>query len=93
MPTGLWTLNTLEFPKDAVESSLSDILETGDVPQRYYLSKTACLGILRRAKRRGKSLPKELEMALQYVLEAIKQEDGEMTSTAVEHLFLNGQQT
>src|SRR6185437_8872665 len=34
-PTESWTLNTSEFPKDAEESFLSDILETGDVPQRY----------------------------------------------------------
>jgi site-specific DNA-cytosine methylase len=63
------TLNTLEFPSAAVESSLSDILETGDVPQRYYLSATACRGILRRAANRGKDLPTTLRQALQAVAE------------------------
>lgn len=34
------------------------------MPEKYYLSKNACLGILRRAKRRGKALPKTLLSAL-----------------------------
>ena len=33
-PTGFLTLNTLEYPSDGVASSLSDILEGGEVPQR-----------------------------------------------------------
>jgi hypothetical protein len=45
------------FPNDDAVSSLSDILETGDVPQRYFLSPKACSGILRRAEKRGKELP------------------------------------
>lgn len=58
-----WMLNTGESPSAAVESSLSQILE--DSPhQRYYLSRNACLGILRRAKVRGKELPPQLETAL-----------------------------
>lgn len=69
-PTGLLTLNTSEWPKDAVVCSLSDTLETGDVPQRYYLSATACRGILRRAEKRGKELPERLRQALLAVAEA-----------------------
>ncbi len=64
-PTACWTHNTSEFPKDAVASSLSDILETGDVPQQYYLSAKACAGILRRAEARGRSLPLSLRTALE----------------------------
>lgn len=45
--------------------SLSDISETGDVPQRYFLSPKACAGILRRAASRGKELPQHLARALQ----------------------------
>jgi hypothetical protein len=63
-PTEFLTLNTLEYPSGAVASSLSDILETGDVPQRYFLSATACRGILRRAEKRGKELPVALKSAL-----------------------------
>jgi hypothetical protein len=44
--------------------SLSDILETGAVPQRFFLSARACAGILRRAERRGKELPPQLQAAL-----------------------------
>lgn len=62
---GCWTLNTTEFHKGAVASSLSDILETGDQLRRYYLTPRACAGILRRAEKRGKKLPEPLERALQ----------------------------
>ncbi len=34
------------------------------MPEKYYLSRTACLGILRRAKERGKELPIQLKAAL-----------------------------
>jgi len=63
--TEFLTLSTLEFHSAAVASSLSDILETGDLPQRYFLSATACKGILRRAAKRGKELPRQLAAALQ----------------------------
>lgn len=56
--------------------SLSDILEAGNVPQRYFLSATACRGILRRAEKRGKSLPPSLQEALRAVA-------SEQTSTAM----------
>ena len=57
------TLNTSECPKDAVESSLSAILQDS-VPSKYYLTRKACLGILRRAEEREKDLPEQLELAL-----------------------------
>ena len=63
-PTEFSTLNILEYPSDAVASSLSDVLETGEAPQRYYLTSTACRGILRRAAKRGKELPEALKSAL-----------------------------
>lgn len=62
--TEFLTLSTSEFHSAAAASSLSDILETGDVPRRYFLSARACLGILRRAKKRGKELPTALRSAL-----------------------------
>lgn len=69
-----WTLNLPEFPdvsrspflNEDVVCSLSDILEIGDVPQRYYLSREACLGLLRRAEKRGKQLPALLEEVLKH---------------------------
>jgi len=43
---------------------LSDVLETSELPRRFYLSAKACAGILRRAERRGKCLPELLERVL-----------------------------
>ena len=60
---GYLMLSTSESPKDARESFLSQILET-HVPEKYYLSPRACLGILRRAKTKGKDLPEILREAL-----------------------------
>lgn len=57
-------LNTGPAPLNAVDVySLSQILE-GSPHRRYYLSRTACLGILRRAEERGKELPPQLKTAL-----------------------------
>ena len=61
------TLNFLEFPRDAVASSLWDILETGGAPRRYFLSAKACRGMLRRAKKRGKTLQGVLAADLEHV--------------------------
>ena len=58
-----WLRNTGVSPRDAIESSLSRILQTHP-PKKYYLTTAACLGILRRAKERGKPLPKPLDNAL-----------------------------
>ena len=57
------TLNCSACPKGVIGSSLSLILEDS-VPQKYYLSRKACRGILRRARERGKPLPVKLEVAL-----------------------------
>jgi hypothetical protein len=66
-PIECWTLNTSDWPSDGSACSLSAILETGAVPQRFYLSARACQGILRRAERRGKKLPIPLQAALEAV--------------------------
>jgi DNA-cytosine methyltransferase len=52
------------LPSDAAVCSLSQTLEAGNVPQRYFLSARACAGILRRAEKRGKELPAALLNAL-----------------------------
>lgn len=52
-----------ESPSVAAVSRLSQILEASAHP-KYYLSEKACLGIIRRAERRGKKLPPMLEKAL-----------------------------
>ena len=62
-PGGYSTLSISEWPNAAAVCSLSEVLEM-DVPQKYFLSAKACLGILQRAERRGKELPGLLERAL-----------------------------
>jgi site-specific DNA-cytosine methylase len=49
-----WTVNSSESPKVASGCSLLEVLETS-VPQKYYLSKKAVIGIIRRAQRDGRS--------------------------------------
>ena len=49
---GPWTPNISDWPNDADVCSLSQVLETGSIPQRYFLSGTACAGLLRRQDRR-----------------------------------------
>lgn len=58
------TLNIGEYPNVENESTLSEILED-NVPEKYYLSPKACLGILRRAKNKGRKLPDNLRIALE----------------------------
>ena len=69
-PTECLTLSISEWPKDAGVCSLSDTLETGNVPQRFFLSARACQGILRRAEKLGKKLPEQLQRALETVAAA-----------------------
>jgi len=64
---GSWTLPTSEAPSDAVVSSLSAILETGAVPQRYFLNPVQCGEIMRRANARGKKMPGALRATLEMI--------------------------
>jgi hypothetical protein len=59
--------NTSDWPNDAAVCSLSQVLERGSIPHRFFLSSKACAGILRRAEKRGKELPTQLRLALQAV--------------------------
>ena len=81
---GASTLNTGVSPKDAKESSLSQILQA-DPPLKYYLSPKACLGILRRAFERGKELPKKLERALK-IQAGLMRSDGQPTGLEAYHI-------
>ena len=61
---GSTMLNTGPAPlREEDVYSLSRILQAAP-PRRYYLSRIACLGILRRARERGKELPEQLKTAL-----------------------------
>lgn len=68
---GPWTPNISDWPNDAAVCSLSQVLETGSIQPQYFLSGTACAGILRRAERRGKVLPPALHSALLSVVERV----------------------
>ena len=81
---GASTLNTGVSPRDAKESSLSQILQA-DPPLKYYLSPKACLGILRRAFERGKELPKKLERALK-IQAGLMRPDGQPTGFEAYHI-------
>lgn len=58
-------LSSSEWPSDAAVCFLSDVLET-DTRRlaKYFLSPRACSGVLRRARKRGRSLPHVLEETL-----------------------------
>ena len=56
---------SLEHRNAVGESHLSQIL-TDTVPERFYLSEKACLGILRRSVEKGKELPELLRTALEH---------------------------
>lgn len=68
---GFSILNILDWPNDASVCSLSQVLEKGPIPLRYYLSAKACAGILQRASKRDKTLPAQLERALREVAGAL----------------------
>lgn len=101
------TLNIREFPDFPAQSrnadgafsssdtvaGLTEVLWTGKIPLRYYLTEKACRGILRRAENRGKTLPDILRKALteQAVMmesleEAMKSQRKEDRLTAGERL-------
>lgn len=68
VPRGVFsTLNTSDWPNDARVCSLSQVLAAGPIPPRFFLSARACAGILRRAAKRGKTLPATLHAALAQV--------------------------
>lgn len=59
------TAGSLESPSRVKESTLSDVIETGEVPDRYFLSPNAAKGMLRRADRMGRSLFPPLRKVLE----------------------------
>src|SRR6185436_20026447 len=75
-PTGFSTLNSTECHNGGGVCSLSDVLEDArTVPPKYFLSPTACRGILRRAAKRGRELPTQLRLALEAVSSAAEETD------------------
>ena len=77
-------LNTGAAPRIPIRVPLSDILEANPA-QKYYLSKVACIGILRRAFERGKELPQKLERALK-IQAGLMRPDGHPTNLDAFHI-------
>ena len=77
-------LNTGAAPRIPIQVPLSGILEANPA-QKYYLSKVACIGILRRAFERGKELPQKLERALR-IQAGLMRPDGQPTGFEAYHI-------
>ena len=77
-------LNTGAAPRRPIRVPLSGILEANPA-QKYYLSKVACIGILRRAVERGKELPQKLERALR-IQAGLMRPDGQPTGLEAYHI-------
>ena len=78
------TLNTGVSPREENGSSLSRILQDNPL-KRYYLTRKACLGILRRAAERGKELPEKLKWALE-IQAGLVLPDGRPTKLEAYHI-------
>ncbi len=59
------TAKTSESPSHVEESTLLDVIETGVVPDRYFLSPNAAKGMLRRTDRMGRNLFPPLRESLE----------------------------
>ena|SRR5437899_2382387 len=59
------TAKTSESPSRAKESTLWGVIETGKVPQKYFLSPSAATGMLRRARKMGRNLFPPLKRSLE----------------------------
>lgn len=64
---GHLTPNFSEWHNGADVVSLSQVLEQNSIHPRFFLSSRACAGILRRADKRGKTLPVLLHQALEAI--------------------------
>jgi len=80
----LLMLATSESPNDAVECSLSQVLNP-TAPSRFSLSAKASAGILRRANRRGKVLPAALQTALELLAQSPDDSAKESTAPLMSH--------
>lgn len=61
-------INVEEWPNDASVKNLTEILQPmSEVDNRFILSPKACAGALRRAVKRGKTIPPKLKEAMEYM--------------------------
>ena len=59
------TAKTLESPSNADASTLLPYMEIGEIPEKYFLSPNAAIGILRRVDQMGRNLPPSFRQSLE----------------------------
>ena len=64
------TAKTSESPSNAVVSTLLPCIETQEVPEKYFLSQNAAIGILRRVDRMKRNLPPSFRQSLEILAKA-----------------------
>jgi hypothetical protein len=75
------TAGTLESPSRVKESTLSDAIETNEVPDKYFLSPNAARGMLRRTDQMGRKLFPPLRRALEILSAAPSSQESHTVST------------
>ncbi len=64
------TAKTSESPSNAAASTLLPCIEAGEVPEKYFLSPNAAIGILRRVDNMGRNLPPSFRQSLEILAKA-----------------------
>ena len=64
------TAKTSESPSNAVASTLLLCIEVGEIPEKYFLSPNAAIGILRRVDQMGRNLPPSFKQSLEMLAKA-----------------------
>lgn len=71
-------LNASTIPNNPIEGNLSDIVQTEEVPEKFYLSPQACKGILRRKNERNIKMNLDLERLMTIISEEPNYENASM---------------
>ena len=64
------TAKTSESPNSAEESTLLPYIDAGEIPEKYFLSPNAAIGILRRVDQMGRNLPPSFRQSLEILAKA-----------------------
>ncbi len=68
-------LNASVIPNNPIEGNLADIIQTDQVPEKFYLSPQACRGILRRKYEKDIKMNAELQKLMTIISEELKYQD------------------
>ena len=71
-------LNASSIPNNPLDGNLSDIVQTEDIPEKFYLSPQACAGILRRKNERDIKMNSELERLMTIISEESSYQNASM---------------